>query len=899
MDKKSNKKTPKKKSERKVLNTLVIIFLSFVMIGGIGAFFLLNDMLRDATAPKAEELIASEPTRIYDADNNVIKEVGLEVRENIQYEQLPQSVIDAFLAIEDSRFFSHNGFDLPRFIMSFVNNIKSGSLSQGGSTLTMQFVDNFITAEKSDEATSFYDKIKLKVQEIFFSMDYEKALSKEEIFATYVNKINFGSTARGIQRGAEYYFGKSVEELTLSESAFLAGVINAPNANNPYYGYVEREDGQSFDYYQNAVKRRNETLAQMLNHGYITEDEYYLAKNTELAFQLNGEEEFVGEPYEDYVTIVMKEALEVTGLDPATVPMDIYTSMDPDAQKLASDIQNGKSSINVDTGNELYQLGFVAMNNQTGEVVAVGNGFNNGASETTIARAIEQHQPGSTMKPLLSYAPAFDELGWATTHALVDDDSVTFGPGLGPVVNSDGKYDGEMDLAKALGVSKNVPAVKAFQELLDKVGYSGMREYLANYGFNDTVVENLDLQYCIGGSNMTASAMQMAGAYSSFANQGEYIKPHTITKIVFRNSDQADYEFDKTAEGNSNTVVSPQAAYMISNLLEQVVSKDWGNLLYVLRSNYPVYGKSGTSDWGQYSDQVGGRMKDEWMVSYTSNYTIATWSGFDRREPGAYISDKILYANIPGKINKAFQDLLANGSETSVKRPDGISSITHLFGKYPYVAAPENADDSLVRTGLIKSEFNKLGTYEAPKLQSLTSFSATAESETSNKVNFAFAEYPDQEWQNQESSESKTFGKAVYCVDVKVNGTVVDTLTFDSPNASAEIEALTAGATVDFVGYYSYANVKERSNEMTSTITRKSANRFMVTTSSNEGGVVTPGGEVEKGQPFSFTVTPNEGYTIQSVIINGQVQSNIQPNKVNTIKEVNTNITIQVVFTKQ
>lgn len=896
MDKNTNtKKKQKKWTGRKILNTVVIIFLSCVMIGGVGGFFLLNDMLEDRIFKDVEDMIPKEPTRIYDINNEEIGTLGAEQRENITYEQLPQSVIDAFLAIEDSRYFTHNGFDLPRFIMSALNNIKNGNMSQGGSTLTMQYVDNFITSflVASEESNSTYNKIALKVQEIFSSMEYEKILSKKEIFTHYVNQINFGYTARGIQRGSQYYFGKNVEELTLSESAFLAGVINAPNLYNPYRGTEVYENGTSYNFYESAVARRNSTLAQMLNHGYITEDEYHLAVNTELAFQLNGTSDFQGDPYEDYLMLVKKEVLELTGKDPAIEPMDIYTSMDPGAQKHAMDIQAG-NVVDLSMTNDLYQLGFTVMNNQTGEIIAVGNGFNeNAAPEFKKARAIELHQPGSTMKPLLAYSLTFDELGWATTHAIEDDDKVTFGPGLGPVVNSNGKYEGMIGLDYALGISKNVTAVKAFQQLLDKKGYDGMREFASKLGFDDKVVENLNLQYCIGGSTMEASPVQMAAAYSIFANEGKYIKPHTVTKIVFRDGETEDYTFD--LEKNSEQVISPQAAYMMSTLLEKVVSGDWGNLLYVLRSNYPVYGKSGTSDWADLADKVGGMMKDEWMVSYTNRYTIATWSGFDAMQPGAYISEKVLYANIPGKINKSFQDYLANGTEKSIERPDGISSITHLFGQYPYISVPGNVDSPMVRNGLIKSQFANLNPYSSPNIENLSSFNVKQLDENSNTVSFAFAPYPDAKWQSQEDELSRIFGKVRYNIDVKLNGMLVDTLSFDEPTGTVSIDALKPGTNVELIGYYVFPNSGDRSNEISISVGIRSGEVFTISTHAGTGGTITPTFEVAAGGSATFVVTPYAGYRIRSVLIDGESYT-VNPGEPFTIQAVTSNMNVYVTF---
>ena len=331
MDKKQQPKAVRRKSGQgggRIFRSIVIVFLALVLVGGVSVFFMLSTIVGSVdTDDMADKIVNREPSTFYAADGTKIYEWGGVSRENVTYKQIPQSTIDAFLAIEDSRYFSHNGFDLPRFISSALFNVKSGSFAQGGSTLTMQTIDNFIMkpeeekAEKEGKTYSALEKVERKVQEIYMSMSLEKDLSKEEIITKYLNEINFGDSARGIQKGAEYYFGKNVEELNLTESAFLAGVINAPNSYNPYRGY-DKSTGDNF--YQYASERRDETLNLMLKHGYITETEYKLAKSTKLAFQLTGEKKKSSagsDKYYDYVYEAAKEVQALTGEDPALVPM--------------------------------------------------------------------------------------------------------------------------------------------------------------------------------------------------------------------------------------------------------------------------------------------------------------------------------------------------------------------------------------------------------------------------------------------------------------------------------------------------------------------------------------------------------------------------------------------------
>lgn len=672
------KQPPKKAKARTVINSIIIVFLSVILIGGVSGFFMLGKIVSSVSAKNlSEQLVNKEPSIFYASDGKtIIGEVGGVSRENVTYNQIPQSTIDAFLSIEDSRYFKHNGFDLPRFISSALNNVRSASFSQGGSTLTMQMIDNFIMKPAEEKAIedgkpySSLTKVEKKIQEIYLSMRAEKELSKEEIITKYLNEINFGDSARGIQRGAQYYFNKNVEDLTLSESAFLAGVINAPNSYNPYRGYDESTDS---NYYAYAEKRRNITLSQMLNHGYITKTEYNLAKSTKLAFQLGGEKKSKNnyEQYRDFVYQAQLEVRKLTGSDPATVPMKIYTSLDIDAQKKANDIAAGEE-FNLPS-NKYYQLGTATLNNNTGEIIAVIGGRTDieSKSDTFKTRFTEERQPGSSIKPLLDYAPTFDKLGWATSR-IIEDSPIKI-DGNVSIPNADGKYYGDVTMEYAIAKSLNTPALRALQALMEKEGNDSLISYLKSLGFTEKVANEFNTQYGVGGSGMQASPVQMAAAYAAFANGGYYIEPHMITKVEYKDGSKTIDNKPKKTQ-----VMSPQAAYMTSELLYEAVNgKHKGeNLMGSLGfGKYPVYGKTGTTNYDENEKNgYGGLMKDEWMVNYTSEYTVATWTGFDQSVKGKDTAiNNYLYDNINGKVNKSLLDAISSNA-IRIQNPGGISS---------------------------------------------------------------------------------------------------------------------------------------------------------------------------------------------------------------------------------
>lgn len=719
--KKTNNEIKRKGKVRRIINNIIIIVLVFILLGGVSIFFMLNNIISKASDKEAglkDKIVNSEPTAVVAADGEKIYELGAESREIVTYAQIPQVTIDAFLAIEDSRFFKHNGFDLPRFISSALTNLKQGSLAQGGSTLTMQTIDNFIIKpkEEADELAgikySQKEKIELKIQEIYLSMRLENKMNKEEIITAYLNKINFGSSARGIQRGAEYYFGKNVEQLNLSESAFLAGVINAPNTYNPYIGYDEKKQ---INFYPYAMERRNETLDQMLNHGFISETEYTLAKSTELAFQVNGAPTSGDNPYEAYAKAAIQEAQNVTGVDPATTPMTIHTGLDKDMQKVVNTV--GTTDVIPMPKHDYFQFASVVIGNNTGVVSAIHDGIN--TEEIYRSRAVkDEHAPGSTMKPFLDYAPTFDELGWCTTRTL-EDKAIMMDTTV-PVVNYDQKFHGTVNLATAIGQSYNTPAIQALQAVKNKIGRDGYVEYLKKLGFSDDIAEDFNEQYGLGASNMITTPMHMSAIYAAMANGGVYIEPHLVTKIEF-------HDGSKTTEiqPKKTQVMSPQAAYMISDLLYQAANGPTGVQNFYMGQafngvKYPVYGKTGTSDWGTKEDveKFGGSMKDNWMINYTSEYTIATWTGFDGGIAGknTNISQAILNMNTPGKINRLILDTISQ-NPVKLTRPDGLSSYAGGLIKSEYLnsAAKNNPNVFTQNTSALKTAVDNAGAMDSNK----------------------------------------------------------------------------------------------------------------------------------------------------------------------------------------
>ena len=388
---KKRKKIIRKIRRKKIFTgLLVFILIIYMVIGFVGGEFALSK-LQGMPELNVSDLLSEESSKIYDTNGTLITEIGTYYRENIKYDQCPTSLVDAFLSIEDSRFFEHNGFDIPRFTKAALETFLLHRDGGGGSTFTMQLVKNsYFSIDAGDESKEREATIEYKVQQIVLSMQLETQLNKKEIFELYMNKLNFGDRIRGVEKAAKYYFGKSASEMNLSESALLAGIVNLPNKYNPYH------------YLDYATQRRNEVLYLMRQHGYISNEEYKLAKSINVEDQLVGADKLnetsENDDYAQYVDVVIEEAVKLTGKDPVVYGMDIYTAMNPTIQSRIEAIERGDTSVVY--ADDLMQTAIVSMNNQNGEIVGIGGGRDYQGGARLLNRATSQYkQPGSSVKP--------------------------------------------------------------------------------------------------------------------------------------------------------------------------------------------------------------------------------------------------------------------------------------------------------------------------------------------------------------------------------------------------------------------------------------------------------------------------------------------------------------------
>ncbi|MEZ4525183.1 MAG: PBP1A family penicillin-binding protein [Desulfobacterales bacterium] len=526
-----------------------------------------------------------EVTSVYAANLRKIGEFYRERRIVVPLSRMSQTLIQAFISAEDSRFFSHPGLDFIGIARAFFKNIEAGTVVQGGSTITQQVIKSFLLGSERS-----YER---KCREAVLAYRINKSFTKEEILFLYLNQIYLGYGAYGVEAAAENYFGKNAKDLNLAECAMLAGLAKAPGKDTPA-GYPER-----------AKIRQKYVLRRMVQEGYITQAQAEEAANFPLRIRPRQNWFADGVPYfTEYVRQYIenrygREELYAGGLK-------IYTTVDITVQEMAKqELEKGLMDLE---NRHRYpkdaslQGAMLCVELGTGYVRAMVGGRDFDASQFN--RAVQaRRQPGSSFKPII-YAAAIDK-GF-TPLSIVYDSPVSY-PGahgrLWTPSNYDGRYYGPMRLRRALAKSRNVPAVRT----LNRIG----TDYAITYARNLGITSHLDkgLPLALGASGI--SLLEMVQAYSVFANQGQLIRPVFITKT----EDRFGNEITETSVPAQ--VIEPATAFIMTSLLRSVVENGTGVRAKQLKR--PVAGKTGTTN----------DFRDAWFIGYTPEYITGTWVGFD------------------------------------------------------------------------------------------------------------------------------------------------------------------------------------------------------------------------------------------------------------------------------
>ncbi|GGB05755.1 penicillin-binding protein [Macrococcus hajekii] len=601
-----------KKTFLQIIGGLVIAF-AVLMVLAIGTF-----IYYAWKAPSFNEASLRDqlPTKIYDKNNELATVLYMgQRREEVKFEDIPDQMRNAVLATEDNRFYEHGALDFKRLSGAVIKNITGGFGSQGASTLTQQVVKrSFLTDKKS---------IERKAQEAYLSYRLEQEYSKNDIFEMYMNKIYYSDGVYGIKTAAHYYFNKDLNNLTLAESAYLAGLPQVPNTYNIY------------DNPEAAEKRKDTVLYLMNRHNRITKEQMEEAQNEDLSANLvprtAAERQNIDENdpvYASYINVIKKEIMthkEFKGQslnDVLTSGLKVYTNMDKNVQQ---DLQNNVDNLSV-YKNKDQQAAATILDTQTGGLVAISGGRN---YQDIVDRnlATDPHAVGSIIKPFLSYGPIIQDLKYPT-HTLIQDEQVLNING-NEFRNYDTQSHGMVTMREALRKSYNVPALKLFEEEKKQVGpdapYNFAKKVNLNYESSD-----LGPAEALGGGASEFSTVQMAAAFSAFGNGGTYNQVQSIRKVVTRDDETIKFEH------SSHKAMEDYTAYMVTDILKDVFTYN-GTAPYMIPAGLNAAGKTGTATYADETYQKyqlpSDAAKDVWIAGYSPQYTMTVWMGFTSTKP--------------------------------------------------------------------------------------------------------------------------------------------------------------------------------------------------------------------------------------------------------------------------
>lgn len=563
---------------------------------------------------------------IYDGQSDVVTRLhGVQDRTWVSVSELQPSTVYAFISAEDARFFEHEGVDVIRIAGAIVADIKAGSYVQGASTISQQLIKlSHLTSEKT---------ISRKAEEAALAYEMERHYSKEDILEMYLNYVYFGGGYYGIEAAAEGYFGVHASDLTLDQSAMLAGILKSPSGYAPHINYAA------------SINRRNNILRLMRDYGYITDDEKKQASARRPTILHDKNEEYSGY-YTDAVTKSAAALMGITVDELIRGGYSIYSAMDSDIQHYCEEMfKNGELFPAEDS-----EAAIVVLEPSTGMVVAMvgGRSYTGGIS---FNRATDiRRQPGSVIKPVIAYAPAFEYLNYTAADMILDEET-TFADYTPS--NYGNKYYGWVTVREAVTKSLNVPAVKT----LSAVGVYRAKDFAKRCGieFDD---KDDSLALALGGFTYGVSPLQIAGAYSCFASGGIYNTPTLIKKITDRNGLTV-YEYRQ----DSRRVMSEANAYILTSMLKSVVTEGTGHRLNTL--DIPIAGKTGTVG-------LANGNRDAWMAGYTPEYAAVVWQGYDSDRLGLLPSSATGGTYPALMLYELFNHIYPDGRSGDFEKPESV-----------------------------------------------------------------------------------------------------------------------------------------------------------------------------------------------------------------------------------
>lgn len=720
-NRKSSKKIQGKrgKSNRSGMALWKKILLGIVGAGvvvGVALSIIAFVWISDSPTISEEDLFGTIASSVYDNEGNVVYETSQNDRIIVDESDISQTTFDAVTSIEDRRFMEHNGFDPIRIAGSFLANLKAGGITQGGSTLTQQLVKLTSFSTKEEDQT-----YKRKVQEIWLAIQLEQDYTKQEIFEFYINKVYMANGVYGMGTAAEVYYGKSLSELSIAQTALLAGMPQAPNAYDPY------SDPDA------AEERRNLVLAEMLENEKITQEEYDEAVATPIEDGLQDidtestEQSETAIMLDSYIQVVADE-VEEAGYDMYSDGLQIYTHLDMDAM---TEIYN---TIEDEDGyyftNDNMQAAASLVDTKTGNILALYGGRNQ-EGQLSYNRATQlERSVGSSIKPFADYATAIEYLNYSTESSIKDKE-YTYSDGT-EINNWDNLYQGTITLRQALIGSRNIPALKLLQE----VGTEQVDEFLQGMGIvlndGDGVLES----NAIGGE---ITPLQLSAAFATLGNYGEYNQPRAVDYFTTFDGEEV------TIDSTSTQAMEDSTAYMVTDMLKD----NFTDTSYGLSTNYhtPGLAEAGKSGTTNYTKEEAAKLgvdssavPDTWMSGYTTDYALSIWTGYDN----PFSTDEVGYIDGSDRhiVSYLYQAIMGYLSTTSENadwvQPDSVHEVKLVKDAIPDEFPTNATPSSQILTGLANDDL--YSDYQAwlasgnAIVQSSSSSSSRASSSSSSSI---------------------------------------------------------------------------------------------------------------------------------------------------------------------
>jgi len=671
--KKTENPIRRQRTRKLILSTFAVLILSFLFVLMCVSLYVTNNLKTQIDIKLFDNTGADTVSRLYYFDENGQsvefydeRLYGAQVTVYKSLDDIPDDLENAFIAIEDKRYYDHSGVDWYRTFAAGANHILHFSSTFGASTITQQLIKN-VTG--SDEIT-----VQRKLQEIFYALDLEEKMEKKEILEMYLNIVNLSQGCYGVGAASEKYFSKPVEELSLAECATLAAITKNPSYYDPII------------YPQNNIDRRNIILYQMLEQGYISNDEYEKAKNEELIIYESRDSDSINSWYTDMVVEdVINDLIEELGYTRAAASylvynggLKIYTSMDPEIQKTVTEYYVDESNFPSDD-REQGRSAIVIIDPIDGDILGVAGNIGEKTGNRIQNYATDTLRPsGSSIKPLSVYAPALEEgiITWASVYDDIPLEFTDIGNGKYTMwpKNATNTYLGLSNIRKAIQDSLNTVSVDVLYDLGIDRSYEYLTEKFRIESLTET--DKVPAALALGQETYGVTLLEMTAAYSVFANGGIYTAPRSYVMVMTRDGDVL---LDNTVE--SERVISEGNAAVMTKLLETVVYQGSASKV-TLKDTINVAGKTGTTQ-----DTC-----DRWFIGYTPYYICGVWYGHEYPSSLPSSTKTVCSSTWNAIMTEIHSDIIESGNIKEFQVPNNVIKASFCYDSGKLMTAACLAD---------------------------------------------------------------------------------------------------------------------------------------------------------------------------------------------------------------